>query len=577
MNSEDSLYAVGNALESIELESPQNQTEPTHFGFSKYIVPPLLTRHPPPACGRDDNIEILRGILDDVLLKLGHHELGSSNKHRKILFGPDNKIGKNLLILRKSDPMYTVFIPEFPLLHVRKSKITVLFSAYKNAGILELLRFMRDDEEDDWIKLVSLAHIDTATRNVHRLAMSLHLAFIVSFIKSLDPEVAKQAVSDIGHLDCKEMAQCWDERYKKYIKASADANATFALHVDMMQHADEVVAVALAERLGGHQGYNLLLAAVKSSLLFSYLNGAVSYAPYSTELLLEHYTASPFDQNMKKVLFTTPSPDSIVNFSGDTKREMDHILALKSFRSGSTMESLTRRMSLVDESTTIHRHFVSPGGKTSQEKDLLGWQFTETDWKHVVPTAAVIMRRGGLSTDSNPTPYNKYAVKPLPLDPCILDSASRGSGEYLLQKAAVKLKLLGFSEKDIQPRNTITGSKVIVQKVIKTTALTIRRSNLSKTLKNNVKPQGQVEQEKKKTLARNIKQLECLSSELNTCQTLVYPDGSKPKVQKSATMSKALSHLLMKAVKHLPPTKTRNSSSIQILVWYPQKCRHKQL
>ena len=33
------------------------------FGFTKFIVPPLLTRHPPPAVGRDDDISKIREIL----------------------------------------------------------------------------------------------------------------------------------------------------------------------------------------------------------------------------------------------------------------------------------------------------------------------------------------------------------------------------------------------------------------------------------------------------------------------------------------------------------------------------------
>jgi hypothetical protein len=46
-------------------------------------------------------------------------------------------------------------------------------------------------------------------------------------------------------------------------------NGTFALHVDMMKHCDEITAIALSERLGGNDRFNLLLAAVKSSLSFS--------------------------------------------------------------------------------------------------------------------------------------------------------------------------------------------------------------------------------------------------------------------------------------------------------------------
>ncbi|KAH3802104.1 hypothetical protein DPMN_155773 [Dreissena polymorpha] len=41
------------------------------FGFTKYTVPALLCRHPPPATGRDDDITKIKEILDDVLLKMG--------------------------------------------------------------------------------------------------------------------------------------------------------------------------------------------------------------------------------------------------------------------------------------------------------------------------------------------------------------------------------------------------------------------------------------------------------------------------------------------------------------------------
>ena len=87
----------------------------------------------------------------------------------------------------------------------------------------------------------------------------------------------------------------------------------------MMKHCDEILAIALAERLGGMDGYQLLLAAVKSSLLFSFLNGASSYAPYSTKLLVNHYQLSHFDKHQKGALFSTPFKNSNVNFGGDTK------------------------------------------------------------------------------------------------------------------------------------------------------------------------------------------------------------------------------------------------------------------
>ena len=42
------------------------------FGFLKFVVPPLICRHPPPATGRDDDISKIREILDDILLKMGY-------------------------------------------------------------------------------------------------------------------------------------------------------------------------------------------------------------------------------------------------------------------------------------------------------------------------------------------------------------------------------------------------------------------------------------------------------------------------------------------------------------------------
>ncbi|CAC5397539.1 unnamed protein product [Mytilus coruscus] len=53
----------------------------------------------------------------------------------------------------------------------------------------------------------------------------------------------------------------------------------------MMEHCDEIIAIAVAERIGGPDGYKLLLASVKPSLPFSFLNGASSYADGPKELI----------------------------------------------------------------------------------------------------------------------------------------------------------------------------------------------------------------------------------------------------------------------------------------------------
>ncbi|CAC5372998.1 unnamed protein product [Mytilus coruscus] len=78
----------------------------------------LLCRHPPPATGRDNDIYKLKEIMDDVIVKTGRINVPHEGVDR-ILFGQDNKIGANLLEIVK-DPKYNHFLPEFPLLHLRK-------------------------------------------------------------------------------------------------------------------------------------------------------------------------------------------------------------------------------------------------------------------------------------------------------------------------------------------------------------------------------------------------------------------------------------------------------------------------
>ena len=53
----------------------------------------------------------------------------------RILCGPDNKIGKCVFSLMETNRLY-VLLPEFPLLHLRKSEITSLFGAYKDDEIV---------------------------------------------------------------------------------------------------------------------------------------------------------------------------------------------------------------------------------------------------------------------------------------------------------------------------------------------------------------------------------------------------------------------------------------------------------
>ena len=539
-NNQGEHSTIDKEPKSIEsVQSPLPESEPEKFGFKKHVCEQLLTRHPPPASGKDDDPDKLREILDDFLLKMGYHEI--SGNEEKILFGPDHKIGKNLLSLRNHTSKYGIFIPEFPLLHVRKHKITILFSAYKDVGIVQLLRYMRDEEEEDWRKLLSAEHIDTATRHIRRLSITFHLAFLVTFIKSLPAHQRELLLSSLEKEEPSKVSEDWGQLYETFIQEGCLKNATFCLHVEMMRHLDDVVAVSLAERLGGQDGYNLLLSALKGSLLFSFLNGAVSYAPYTMQLLLEHYKASPFEQSMKMALYSTPRPGSAVNFSGDTKREMDHLDALKGFRSGSTISSVSKRMALVDSFQEVHMHYSQGHGLSMDKTDNLGWEVSTTDWNHILPTIAVVLRRGGMSLELCEVPKNVYARETVCLDPVILDSVSAPVGLYLLQRSACKLGLLGLTVEEIPRPESMTGPKHLVKKVAATKATTIRRATIKTvTIPLNKSQEEKEEDKRQKLVSKELKQYQRRSSNMNMCQALVYPDCSKPKIQKSQTIPSAL-------------------------------------
>ena len=336
------------------------------LGFNQYKPPPEICRHPEPATGRDDDQQILKEILRKNMKKLNH----TPTTPGKILFGPDHKIGNNLFKLIAADPQFSVYLPEFPVLHLRKSRINNIISGYKEAGILHMLMYMRDEETQDWEKLISANHIEKETSYIRRLAIALHVAFMARFMATLDDTKRADMLSNLLSGDISIVTVEWEQCYEKFLNQGRTQNATFALHYDLMQHCDEVVAIALAERLGGTQGYSLLLAAVKHSLPFAFVNGAISYAPFCTQLLHAHYKCGPFYQNMKASLFSTPHKGGSINFGMDTQRELDHLDVVKFFRSGSTMNSVLPKMSIIDDlTTTVDQASL---GITKTDEQLLG-------------------------------------------------------------------------------------------------------------------------------------------------------------------------------------------------------------
>ena len=119
----------------------------------------------------------------------------------------------------KTNRKFKEFLPEFPLLHLKKSKVNYLFTAYNDAGIVHLPKYMKDSEqEQDWMELVSLRNIETAAKNIKRLALALHLAFLVQFITTLPDEDVEQILSDFDINNLTIMNQRWLPRINKYLR-----------------------------------------------------------------------------------------------------------------------------------------------------------------------------------------------------------------------------------------------------------------------------------------------------------------------------------------------------------------------
>ena len=524
---------------------------------SEYTPPPIICRHPPPATGRDDDIGKLKEVLDEVLIHTGHLDPRSCKD--RILLAPDYKIAKNLLKLMASNPKYQIFLPEFPMLHLRKSKITNFLKAYKYAGFSQLVNYMRDEAtEKDWSKLVSVNNIEKSTRIINRLSCALHVAFIIQFIETLPKSEAKELQLDLFD-DRQNLKLKWESLYKSFLSTGANKNATFSLHLDMMTHADEIVAIKAAERTGGPTGYDLLLAAVKSSLPFSFTNGASSYAQFCFQLLMEHYGAGPFHQHLKQALYTTPHKNSLALFALDTQREIDHRDALKAFHAGSQLSSVLHRMAVVDHLAEVHELRKSLGGHddgdinydvletTISSNKVYQQKLTNNDVVHIARTVKVILARKALSSQRDPIVKNVYTSEPVALPAEILDKESIAVGHFLMKRFAAKEQLFGMCDKDVPALAELQGPKSLLAKVKRSAGTTINRISQSQ-IKVTIKETEKKEECRKKKVKREFKKVDCLSSEMNACQAVLKPDGSKSTTNKAAGMRKALTMLLSKCL-----------------------------
>lgn len=119
----------------------------------------------------------LEKFLMTFFIKSGLFVLPGKEKE-KILIAKDHKVALNVFELMKL-PRYRFVLPEFPVLHLMKSKITNLISAYKPAGIIQISKYMKDaEEETDWKKIVTISEIENTVKFIKRLSLALHLPFL---------------------------------------------------------------------------------------------------------------------------------------------------------------------------------------------------------------------------------------------------------------------------------------------------------------------------------------------------------------------------------------------------------------
>lgn len=109
-----------------------------------------------------------------------------------------------------------------------------------------------------------------------RLGQAINLAFLVTFAKHLPVTECEMFLNDMNSLEPAAVSTKWSGHLERFLEKGSERNTTFASHREIMRQCTDISAVSLAERLGVPQVYQLLLAAVRSSVAFSFINGASS-------------------------------------------------------------------------------------------------------------------------------------------------------------------------------------------------------------------------------------------------------------------------------------------------------------
>ena len=181
--------------------------------------------------------------------------------------------------------------------------------------------------------------------------------------------------------------------------------------------------------------------------------------------------------------------------------------------------------------------------KKHPDPDGLGWGITDIDQEHIFSTVALILRQGGLALDENTIPCNVYTKTPILLPSSILDDYSNSTGEYLLWRYIVREKMFNTVSDDMPCPEDISGPSDLIARAKRSKGTTIKRTLKSKIT--TAKTESQLKEEKrKKMVAKESYRIDCFSSSQNTCQAIVKPDNTKPKVMKAIGMQRALKTLV---------------------------------
>ena len=557
-----SFYAQIQEMIMEDMQGKETDIKNGFMGFTVNKSADVWWRHQPPGSGRDEDIDVSNELLTKVLLWLA----SKKGSKERVILAPDNKIAKNVIMLHKKDKKFMKFLLTFPLLHYRKSGISGLGTAYSCMGLHDIVKYMIDDDlQTEWAKLVNLFNIEHATKIIRRISQGLHIAFMIRFMRWLKPDQAALLRSEFNNEELAPSDLClkWHDQYMQFMDEGSTRNNTFALHRDLSTHMDEIVSMYIAERVGGRQGYDLVLGVVKQALPFGFVNGRCSYAPMCAETLHINQQAGEFWEKAIADLFSLSHKGSKANFALDTIRERDHKEASAVFNPKSGVDRAISKMSLVDVISDVDekKKKLRQNRKPDKDDDELRIRYSKVDTACIRRVASLFDDRNGLSTDFDLRVLNVYGekIRELPIE--ILDRHSLVVGHYLLKKFACENNLFGLTMDDLGSFDD-SECKDLMKRAMKKksggSSHTLVRVSKPSVTKMGATENELKEMNRKKTRSKLYAAADCLTSETNKCIAVQTPDLNKRGGQKGMTVKRAIEN----AVKNINPSASFISKSI---------------